>query len=70
MILILDSEVPGLDIYYTIDDVMPDNHANKYSKPVEMPSGNFNLRVVSYRDGKPIGHLITLSRKQLENREE
>ncbi len=70
MILNLDSEVPGLDIYYTIDDVMPDNHANKYSKPVEMPSGNFNLRVVSYRDGKPIGHLITLSRKQLETREE
>jgi hexosaminidase len=70
MNLNLESEVPDLDIYYTIDDVMPDSHANKYSKPVEMPSGNFNLRVITYRDGKPIGHLITKSRKQLESRGE
>jgi len=70
MILTLDSEIPNLDIYYTIDDVMPDSHANKYTQPVEVPAGNFILRVITYRNGKPIGHLITLSRKQLESRQE
>jgi hexosaminidase len=70
MILELKSEVPDLDIYYTINDVMPDNHATKYSKPVEMPDGNFILRVITYRNGKPIGHLITKNRKQMGNREE
>lgn len=68
MILELESEVPGLDIYFTTNDVMPDSHATKYSKPIVAPDGAFNLRVVTYRNGKPIGHLITLSRKQLEKR--
>ena len=26
LVLTLESEVPGLDIYYTIDDTMPDQH--------------------------------------------
>ena len=70
MIIELGSEVPDLDIYFTTNDVMPDSHANKYAKPVEAPDGAFNLRVITYRKGKPIGHLITLSRKQLERRDE
>lgn len=70
MTIELASEVPDLDIYFTTNDVMPDSHANKYTKPVEAPDGAFNLRVITYRNGKPIGHLITLSRKQLEKRDE
>jgi len=66
----LESEVPGLDIYYTTNDVMPDSHATKYIQPAEMPDGMFNLRVITYRNNKPVGHLITLNRKQLETRVE
>lgn len=68
LMLELEAEVPNLDIYYTIDDTMPDGYSNKYSKPVELPAGPITLRVVTYRDGKPIGHLITLSRADLERR--
>jgi hexosaminidase len=66
--LILESEIPGLDIFYTIDDTMPDSHSTRYSQPVELPEGPINLRVIAYRNGKPIGHLITLKRDELRRR--
>ncbi len=68
MMLEMEGEVPNLDIFYSIDDTMPDNYSPKYSKPVELPEGPITLRVVTYRNGKPIGHLITLKRTDLERR--
>ena len=64
----MDSEVPGLDIFYTIDGAMPNKYAPKYSKPVEIPDGPVTVRVVTYRDGKQLGHLITLNPEQLKMR--
>lgn len=68
MIVEMDTEISGMAIFYTIDDTMPDNFSAKYSKPVELPDGNITLRVQTYRNGKPIGHLITLKRADLEKR--
>lgn len=68
LVLVMEAEVPNLDIYYTIDDAMPDKFTAKYTQPVELPEGPITLRTITYRNGKPIGHLITLSRKQLEAR--
>lgn len=68
LILEMATEIPGLDIFYTIDDAMPDKHTAKYTQAVELPEGPITLRAVTYRNGMPIGHLITLSRKQLESR--
>ncbi|GAB3956817.1 family 20 glycosylhydrolase [Spirosoma harenae] len=64
----LAGEIPGLDIYYTIDDTMPDQFSTKYTQPIDLPEGPINLRVITYRAGKPIGHLITLSRDALQRR--
>ncbi|MBD2754197.1 beta-N-acetylhexosaminidase [Spirosoma validum] len=61
-------EIPGLDMYYTIDDTMPDQFSTKYSQPVNLPDGPITLRVATYRSGKPIGHLITLKRDDLQKR--
>ena len=69
MTLIMDSEVPGLDIYYTIDGSMPNTYSPRYSKPVELPDGPITARVVTYRDGKRIGHLITLRPEDLKKRQ-
>ncbi len=66
----MGSELSGIDIYYTLDDAMPDRYSPKYSTPVELPDGPITLRVITYRGGKPIGHLITLKRAQLEQRAE
>ncbi|QMW06410.1 beta-N-acetylhexosaminidase [Spirosoma foliorum] len=64
----LASEAPGLDIFYSIDDTMPDQFSTRYTQPVDLPEGPINLRVITYRAGKPIGHLITLSRDALQKR--
>ncbi|MEA5258738.1 family 20 glycosylhydrolase [Arcicella aquatica] len=64
----LGTELSDLDIYYTIDDTMPDSFSPKYSSIVDLPEGPITLRVITYRSGKPIGHLITLKRADLEKR--
>ena len=68
--LTLDTEIKGMDIYYTTDDAMPDKYCTKYTQPVALPDGPITLRVQSYRNGQPIGHLITLKRADLEKRAE
>ena len=62
------SEIPGLEIYYTVDGAMPNTYSPKYSKPFELPEGPVTLRVVTYRNGKQIGHLITLRPEDLKKR--
>ena len=68
LMLEMEGEVPNLDIYFTTDDTMPDDHSTKYTGAVELPDGPITLRVQNYRNGKPIGHLITLKRADLERR--
>jgi len=65
----MSTEAPGLKIYYTINDQMPDNFSPEYTKPFEIPAGGpVTLRVIAYRDGKPVGHLITLTPEDLKKR--
>ncbi len=69
LVVEMESEIAGLDIYYTIDDTMPDQFSTKYDgNPIVLPEGNITLRTITYRSGKPIGHLITLKRTDLERR--
>jgi hexosaminidase len=70
LVLTLGTEIKGMDIYYTTDDAMPDKFCTKYTQPVVLPSGPITLRVATYRNGQPIGHLITLKRADLEKRAE
>ncbi len=64
----LGSEMKDIAIYFTTDDTMPDQFSTKYTSSVKAPDGPITLRVQHYRNGKPIGHLITLKRAQLEDR--
>lgn len=68
MTLEMESEMPGLDIYYSFDGSMPNKYSAKYVKPVEIPEGPVTLRVVTFRNGKQIGHLITLKTEDLKKR--
>jgi hexosaminidase len=64
------SEVPGVDIFYSIDGSMPDEYSPKYAAPFALPEGPVTLRVVTYRNGQEIGHLITLTPELLKQRAE
>jgi hexosaminidase len=68
LVVTMETEAPDLEIYYTIDDAMPDKYTSKYTQPFQIPKGPVTLRVVAYRDGKPVGHFITLKREELERR--
>ncbi|HEX5554760.1 MAG TPA: family 20 glycosylhydrolase [Chitinophagaceae bacterium] len=55
----LATEIPGLDIYYTFDGTNPDNFYSKYEgTALSIPKGATEIRVITYRDGKPIGRQI------------
>ena len=68
--LTMGTELKDMDIYYTLNDAMPDKYCTKYTQPVILPDGPITLRVATYRNGKQIGHLITLKRTELERRME
>jgi hexosaminidase len=68
LLLTMETEAPDLEIYYTINDATPDKYTTRYTLPAELPEGPITLRVITYRDGKPVGHLITLKREELERR--
>ena len=68
MMVDLASEVPGLDIFYTVDNTIPNRYSPRYSAAFEFPAGADNLRVISYRKGEATGRLITLKTEDLEKR--
>ena len=64
----LETEVPYLDIFYSIDDSVPGRYSPTYANPIEIPEGPVTLRVITYREGKPIGKMIILKRDELFKR--
>jgi hexosaminidase len=68
LLIELSSEVDGLDLYYTLDNSVPNNYHQKYTEPIKVLPEVDNFRVISYRDGKPLGRLISLKREDLDKR--
>lgn len=65
----LISEMPGQDLYYTIDGTMPDAFSTRYQGVFELPEGPITLRVGAFRKGQATGRTITLTREELLARE-
>ncbi len=68
LVLKMESEVEGLDMYFTINDQMPDNYSSKYTAPVVLPEDVLSVRIISYRDGKPIGKYLNIPIEALKKR--
>ena len=64
----LSTEIEGLDIYYTFDNSFPDNFYPKYKEPLVVPKDASTFKVITYRNGKPIGRLITVPIEELKTR--
>ena len=61
----ISTEIDGLDIYYTLNETLPDTFSTRYTEPIEIPEGPVTLKVITYRDGKPVGKMIALPRETL-----
>jgi hexosaminidase len=68
LVVTLSSELPGTDIHYTLDRTFPDAFTPKYTGPITIPEAPVTLKVVSVRDGKTVGRMISLTREELERR--
>jgi len=64
----LGTEVAGLDIYYSFDNSNPDNFYPKYTSTLAVPKDAVMLKVVTYRNGKPIGRQIDVPVLALQQR--
>ncbi|MDP4282959.1 MAG: family 20 glycosylhydrolase [Bacteroidota bacterium] len=66
-----DTEIKGLQIYYTFDNTFPDQFSTLYKKTdgkIGIPKDAETLRVITFRQGKPIGKMITVPLADLEKR--
>lgn len=64
----LSTERKGLDMYYTFDNSFPDRFYPKYSEALIAPKDAVMLRVITYKGDKPIGRMMTLQIKDLQQR--
>ena len=64
----LNAEVSGLDLYYTLDNTIPNQYSEKYSKMIVLPADVDQFRVISYRNNKPLGRLISIKTEDLVKR--
>ena len=70
LLIQLDTEIEGLEIFYSFDNTLPDNHGPMYKKgeKLSIPRDADTFRVITYRGGKPAGKLITISLADLAKR--
>ncbi|MFA5814277.1 MAG: family 20 glycosylhydrolase [Bacteroidales bacterium] len=66
----LSTEIEGLKLYYTFDNTYPDHHSPMYmnGEKLTIPKDADTFRVITYRDGKPAGKMITVSLAELGKR--
>ncbi|WP_237088303.1 beta-N-acetylhexosaminidase [Nubsella zeaxanthinifaciens] len=68
LLVTLTTEVEGLDIYYSFDNSFPDHFYPKYNEPLVVPVDANMLRVITYRDKKPIGRMMNMPIEELNKR--
>lgn len=64
----MSTEINGLDIYYSFDNTFPDKFYPRYTKPVTTPKDAVTMKVITYRNGKPIGRMIVMPVTELKKR--
>ena len=68
LVVSLNPEIEGLDIYTSFDNSYPDNFYPKYTAPLVVPKDASTLRVITYRGKKPVGRMMTIPVSDLEGR--
>jgi len=64
-----ETEIDGLAVHYSFDNSFPDQHYPHYSgKSVAVPVDAAPMKVVTSRNGKIIGRMMTVSMEDLRKR--
>lgn len=64
----MTTDADNLHIHYSFDNSFPDNFYPYYTAPLKVPKDASVLKVISYRNGKPKGRMITISIQKLRDR--
>lgn len=65
----IQTELSGLDVYYTFDGTDPDKYSPKYTSGfLNAPPGATDIKAVTFRNGKQIGKMIEVPLKNLGRR--
>ncbi len=64
----METEIEGLDIYYSYDGSNPDNFYPRYVKPLIVPKDAADIKVITYKNGKPAGKQIMMPVTELQKR--
>ncbi|MBK6283827.1 MAG: family 20 glycosylhydrolase [Draconibacterium sp.] len=64
----LDTEIKDLKIFFTFDNTNPDSYSPKYETPLFIPKNATRLRIITYKDEKPAGKMISLRIDELQKR--
>ena len=68
LLIHMDTQIEGLDIYYSFDETAPDRFYPKYTEPLSIPKDASNLKVVTYRGTEQVGKQITMPVKEMRGR--
>ncbi|MDZ4807948.1 MAG: family 20 glycosylhydrolase [Bacteroidota bacterium] len=68
IIVKLSTEIEGLSIHYSFDNSFPDNFYPAYREPLTMPRDAAAMKLITYRNNKPIGRMMVLPITELRKR--
>ncbi|MCX6218473.1 family 20 glycosylhydrolase [Spirosoma sp.] len=64
----LGHELPDTYLYYSVDNTVPDDHFPLYTQPFQMPKGAERVKIIAYRNGKPIGKIVEVMMPKVEKK--
>ncbi|MGH2564098.1 MAG: beta-N-acetylhexosaminidase, partial [Ginsengibacter sp.] len=66
--LTMETQISGLRLYYSFDNSFPDNFYPEYTGAINVPKDASMFRVISYRNDKPVGRMISATIADLKKR--
>ena len=64
----LETEIQDLVIYYSFDETNPDEFYPRYTGVLSVPKDAATLKIITYRNGKPVGRQLNMSVDELKKR--
>ena len=68
IIVKLSTEVDALSVHYSFDNSFPDNFYPAYKEPLTVPKDAASMKLITYRNNKPIGRMMILPIAELRKR--